>query len=268
MDHRAMLLLLLLSALCNACTAEDLITDEEDVNTEKEDISTTILRMNNGSNDMLLEGDIFVPKTRNAMKCLNQQYSCRWDKASNGNVEIPYVISNDYDHTERNEILRAMKGFQDKTCIRFVPRRQERAYLSLEPNFGCFSVVGRSGDRQVVSLQKSGCVHYGIIQHELLHALGFLHEHTRSDRDQYVRINWDNIQTHYVNNFVKKDTENLTPYDYSSVMHYGKTAFGKMGAETITPIPNPNIPLGQREGMNDSDILRVNKLYKCWSYMG
>lgn len=57
----------------------------------------------------------------------------------------------------------------------------------------CASLLGRTGDMQVVSLQRFGCVSLGIIQHELLHALGFYHEHTRSDRDQYVKINWDNI---------------------------------------------------------------------------
>ena len=53
--------------------------------------------------------------------------------------------------------------------------------------------MGRVGDKQVVSLQKFGCVQHGIIQHEVLHALGFYHEHTRSDRDDYITILWDNI---------------------------------------------------------------------------
>lgn len=57
----------------------------------------------------------------------------------------------------------------------------------------CFSAMGRAGDRQLVSLQKFGCIRHGIIQHELLHALGFYHEHTRTDRDKYIKINWDNI---------------------------------------------------------------------------
>lgn len=117
----------------------------------------------------------------------------------------------------------------------------------------CWSNVGRSGGKQQVSLSVDGCVYHGIVEHELLHALGFHHEHTRSDRDQYVRINWENIpqgsvrmhqslnsfyfrvmKTSFNNEFVspraesaynfeKKDTNNLnTPYDYSSIMHYGR----------------------------------------------
>ena len=31
------------------------------------------------------------------------------------------------------------------------------------------------------------------VAHELLHSLGFMHEHQRPDRDQYVTINYTNI---------------------------------------------------------------------------
>jgi hypothetical protein len=51
----------------------------------------------------------------------------------------------------------------------------------------------RSGAQQL-SLQKNGCVYHGIVMHEFLHALGFAHEQTRPDRDQYVKIHLENIE--------------------------------------------------------------------------
>lgn len=63
-----------------------------------------------------------------------------------------------------------------------------------------------------------------IILHEIGHAIGFIHEHKRPDRDDYVTILSENIQSGKEHNFKKEsidviDTYNL-PYDYTSIMHY------------------------------------------------
>lgn len=57
----------------------------------------------------------------------------------------------------------------------------------------CWSFLGQTGGSQTLSLQTPGCMWSGVAAHELMHALGFVHEQSRSDRDQYVTIMWKNI---------------------------------------------------------------------------
>ena len=49
------------------------------------------------------------------------------------------------------------------------------------------------GGGQTVSLQAWGCMYTGTAIHEIMHALGFYHEHTRTDRDNYIKVHWENI---------------------------------------------------------------------------
>lgn len=76
--------------------------------------------------------------------------------------------------------------------------------------------------------------------HEIMHALGFLHEQNRADRDQYVRIQYGNIKPETTPNFDKaspgETTEFGVKYDTSSVMHYSSTAFSSNGGKTIIAI--------------------------------
>ncbi|XP_042892083.1 zinc metalloproteinase nas-4-like [Penaeus japonicus] len=179
---------------------------------------------------------------------------------------IPYVISATYSSQERAVIARAMSEYHQKTCIRFVPRASHRDYVHILRGQGCSSAVGRSGGSQVVSLGH-GCVQIGVVLHELMHAAGFWHEQSRSDRDNFVTINWSNIFPHLQFNFEKKTnavTQDLgLSYDYDSVMHYGPYAFAmNRNYPTITP-RRSGASIGQRNGFSQLDVQGLNLLYKC-----
>jgi len=96
----------------------------------------------------------------------------------------------------------------------------------------------------------NGCVFTGIAIHELMHAVGFWHEQSRWDRDDYVNVYFQNIQSGMEFNFRKYNwnyIQNLSaPYDLGSVMHYGSYSFSKdRKSATILP-KDPNKKIGQR----------------------
>lgn len=89
-----------------------------------------------------------------------------------------------------------MNEYKKHTCIRLIPRTNQKDYIKIvSDNTGCWSYIGRIGGEQKLNLQIPGCViRKGTAVHEIMHAVGFWHEHTRDDRDDYVTINFNNIQ--------------------------------------------------------------------------
>jgi hypothetical protein len=77
---------------------------------------------------------------------------------------------------------------------------------------------------QELNLNPPKCVRKGVAMHEFLHALGFYHAQSASNRDDYVKVFWDNIQEGHENNFYKYNESVVTSYgsdyDYQSIMHY------------------------------------------------
>lgn len=66
-------------------------------------------------------------------------------------------------------------------------------YVYIDKQDGCYSYVGRQGGKQLFSLGE-GCIVPKVIKHETLHALGSQHEQQRPDRDQYIRILYENVE--------------------------------------------------------------------------
>ena len=81
--------------------------------------------------------------------------------------------------------MKSASNFNNRTggCIKWIPRTNEANYTAITSVYsGCFAVVGRRGGRQLLNLQRFGCLRPGTIEHEMLHALGVWHEQARPDR--------------------------------------------------------------------------------------
>lgn len=182
------------------------------------------------------------------------------------NNRIPYVFSSSSNSALQSAVRQAISEFSQRTCLKFVQRKSERDYIEFFPGQGCWSYIGRARGRQQISLGK-GCESKGVAIHEMMHAIGFWHEQSRTDRDNYVRVLEENIMSGAERNFQKykvgsSDTYGQA-YDKRSVMHYGSYAFSKNGRKTIVSRSDPNERLGQRDGMSEIDAKQIRLHYKC-----
>merc|ERR1711963_252049 len=72
------------------------------------------------------------------------------------------------------------------------------------------------------------------------------------------------VQKNQFEKYSKEATNTYeVPYDYYSVMHYGKDAFSRNGKDTITPKHKLKGDFGNKEGLSFSDIMVANLMYNC-----
>ncbi|CAH1785994.1 unnamed protein product [Owenia fusiformis] len=211
----------------------------------------------------VVEGDI---KLRDGTKKFKNAYKMSsWIKLW-PNGQVIYTIGS-FSAKGRAMINAAMAQITRQTdgCITFKQRTYERDYLDITQKSGCWSYIGMQYDfgAATVSLDEPACTYgNGTAMHEFVHALGFWHEHTRSDRDNYVSIDFSNILDSQRDNFEKQDTDNLVGYDFDSIMHYSNYAFSKNGGMTIHP-KKAGVKIGQRARLSALDVQEIKALYKC-----
>lgn len=183
-----------------------------------------------------------------------------WDSA-----QIPFSIQPGV--TNLQAIREAMDEIQKTTPMQFVPfEGQADSVAFVLGSEICASYVGRVGGAQPIFLAPK-CGKHEIL-HELMHALGFVHEHSRVDRDRYVEVLWQNIDPQYWLQF------NIVPdeyfHDYSgsvfefdgeSIMLYDQKAFAKNpDLESLRAKPGVNLN-PSRGTLSRTDRERVFYLY-------
>ncbi|EYC32115.1 hypothetical protein Y032_0003g1408 [Ancylostoma ceylanicum] len=152
------------------------------------------------------------------------------------------------------------------TCIDFFESAQAKDRIRVFKEDGCWSYVGRLGNEQDLSLG-SGCESIGTAAHEIGHALGMFHTHSRHDRDSFITLNSQNIKPDWLDQFKKETTatnENYgITYDYGSIMHYGAQSATMNKKPTMVPHDTNYIETLGSPFISFYELLMMNKHYGC-----
>merc|ERR1712110_644841 len=222
------------------------------------------------------ERELLEKKGAEALRDVINTDAKKWPKDSDGYVRIPYKIDARFGKSTRADIARVVLEFKGKTCVRLVPwNGQERNYIIYANEYDdfvapCSSPTGMQYYVNSIRLGNGAGCNWGVILHETMHSLGFFHEHTRQDRDDYIKINWNRVpkRSQYTKCTWVPEMQIgcrplKTPYDYDSIMHY-PNALGQF--EFLQPLNGAKV--GQRNHLSVKDIQGLEEYYGCSPGMG
>lgn len=181
----------------------------------------------------VVEGDIVLgePQSGKAYQGMDPSQSLQtWP----GGV-IPFFIQGDLPHPER--VIQALGLFHGTKLVFQNYEGQEDVLVFQAGSGNCKSYLGRVGGKQPLWVGP-GCGPKEIA-HEIMHAVGFIHEQNRADRDSFIEIQWNNIQDNAQINFEVfpagfMKLSGLGAFDYESLMLYPAKMFSKDGfSETM-----------------------------------
>ncbi|KAK7474454.1 hypothetical protein BaRGS_00034276 [Batillaria attramentaria] len=147
----------------------------------------------------------------------------RWPE---GQVFYEIIDSFKQNKSMLTVIEQAIEEWERYTCLNFTAvdntsEPEDRIVFTYGEM--CASSLGRKGGLQDVFLGYD-CFEKSIVIHEIGHAIGWIHEHTRPERNRYVYVD-RRIVREYPGDLERFDRGCINDYgvqyDYRSIMHYG-----------------------------------------------
>lgn len=201
------------------------------------------------------------------------------------NGVVPFQFDGNVSAANQQDTLDAMDAWEAVANVDFVARNGESDFLHIQDAaFNASEGVGMNGGRHDIWISDWT---FGILVHELGHALAYWHEQPRADRDAFVQINWDNVSQTRCDGSCDSQFEvrgaggEYGPYDFDSVMHYGACSFtccrdaepcesfdcasNVTECRTISVVPPFDVDwqndIGQRTHLSVFDALTMSFLY-------
>jgi hypothetical protein len=151
------------------------------------------------------------------------------------------------------------------TALRCTPRSAEpeaKDYVYVIDGGHDFSYIGRQGGCQVLSIVTwSNPI---VVAHEIKHALGWAHEQQHPDRDRYLDVDFDAIESVHRAAFEVQNLGNEGTYDPDSMMHFYPADFARPGAVAFRlkagQETGPVYP-GQRDHLSAVDLAEIRAVY-------
>ena len=192
---------------------------------------------------------------------------------------LAYYFDQNASHTEkqRNLIRKSFGQYGDYTCVKMVEVSENDTRfenkLQVKSEKGCYSYIGRHFEHQEISLG-TDCEYGTYPIHEVMHALGFWHEHQRPDRNEHISIHPN--RTYLLDDQFKfaYSTEiwemyewepSGTDYDIDSITHYTSSMFAKDPDVPVMTYPGTNDPLviHNSKTFSENDVIDINFKYVC-----
>ena len=187
---------------------------------------------------LVFQGDIVIVPDEEGTRAAEWYGTDLWEEG-----KIFFKIDEKIDKKDyRDAVEEAMKHISSNTNIKFVELktieakkyREGKSYINFITGDGNCSQVGVVGSGQELSIKNKVS---GIVIHELGHALGLMHEHSRFDRDDYLKLIEENIDEKYKEedgewefwirfNILKtiEIGKHYSEFEYGSIMMYEPSA--------------------------------------------
>ena len=204
--------------------------------------------------------EMSTPRTRSAAIKSKSRY---WP-----NKSINYTISSGFSTSDIATITNALSDITSHTNIAFhkVNNTNKNYILFVCDKDANFSPLGMQTGGNEIHIQPGK--QKGIYLHEIMHSLGYFHEFTRTDRDNYVEVfpglAVDGMQYNFEKYAINYDGYDIGTFDFNSVMMYDSYAFAKSNLPTMVK-HGTGYPMGtfvaNKKELSEGDIMGLKFIY-------